>query len=226
VPGAIARGSLSAFLLLKVDLKIDVRDAPVRQRRPAREARDVFHVCGAHDAARVDADVLEDAVQVHVLLRMRVDEIVVMVPGDGEDGLPVELGVVKTVEQVKSTWSRGGDAHAEPSGVLGIRAGHEGGRLLVAGLNEPDVLTSRAEGFHDAVDAVPWHPKDDLNAPLAQNVDQDVRGGVTHHIAPSASIGLVVASPSATAAKGPWIERFMQRHRRARTRKAELSDLT
>jgi hypothetical protein len=92
------RGSLASVLLLQVHREVDVGHALVRERGAAREVRDVLDVRGSHDAGRVDAHVLEHPIEIDILLGVCVDQVVEMMPGDGDDGLPVHLGVVEAVQ--------------------------------------------------------------------------------------------------------------------------------
>ena len=58
----------------------------------------------------------------------------------------VELGVVEAVEQVDRARARGRHAHADLARELGVGAGGEGGELLVAQLDELDLLADLVEG--------------------------------------------------------------------------------
>jgi hypothetical protein len=74
------------------------RDAAAGNSRPAGELGDVLHVRRPHHAGAVDRDVREHAIEVDVLLRERVDQVVKVMAGDGEHGLAVELRVVEPVQ--------------------------------------------------------------------------------------------------------------------------------
>ena len=63
---------------LKVHREIHVGNAAAGQRLAASEIGDVANVFRPHDARAVDGDVLEHLIEVHVLLRVGVDEIVEM----------------------------------------------------------------------------------------------------------------------------------------------------
>ena len=76
-------------------------DAAVGERRATGLIDDVFDVRGSHDTGVVNGHVHEDLVELDILLGLRGDQIVVLQPGDGEDRLTVQLGVVKAVEEVK-----------------------------------------------------------------------------------------------------------------------------
>src|SRR5438552_14691855 len=76
--------------------------------------------------------------------------------------------------------SRRRQADAELAGVLGVSAGHEGGRFLVAYLDEAHVVLTLAQRFHDAVDAVAGEPEDHLDSPVEQRIDEDFRSCLGH----------------------------------------------
>src|SRR5439155_9612606 len=100
-------------------------------------------------------------------------------------GLAVELGIVEAVQQVEPARSRGRQAYAEPARVLRITTGHERRRLLVADLDEADLVPALAQRLHDAVDAVAGQAEDDLDAPVQQGLDEHVRGGGLRHASSS-----------------------------------------
>jgi hypothetical protein len=106
-----------------------------------------------------------------------------LVAGDGEDRLAIQLGVVEAVQQVEAARTRGGQADAELPRVLRVGARHEGGGLLVADLDEPDLLPPRAERLHDAVDAVAGQAENHFDAPVTEGLDQYVGRGVGHQAA-------------------------------------------
>ena len=129
----------------------------------------------AHDAAVVDADVHEQFVELDVLLRERVQEIVELQPGDGENRLLVQVRVVQPVQQVNAAGPRGGDADAEPARPFRIGAGGESGRLFVADLDKADIVLAAAQRLDNAVDPVARNAEHDSHTPVDQCVDQDIR---------------------------------------------------
>ena len=145
---------LPGFLLLEVRGEGDVRNAAVGEGVAAGEVRDLLDVGGAHHPGVVTATSAKTDGG-HVLLAVGIHQVVVLVPGDGEDGLAVHLGVVQAVQEVEGAGARGRQAHAEFPGELGIAAGHERGGLLVAHLDEADPVLARAQRLHDPVDPVP-----------------------------------------------------------------------
>ena len=105
-------------------------------------------------------------------------------PGDREHRLAVELGVVQAVEQVDPARPGGREADAQLAGELGVAAGHERGRFLVAHLDEADLVLALAQRLHDPVDAVAGQAEDDLDAPVDAGFDQNVRRGIRHYTLP------------------------------------------
>jgi hypothetical protein len=89
----------------------------------------------------------------------------------------------------------GRQADAEPAGPLGVAAGHEGGGLLVLDEQEPDAVLVTAQPFHDPVDAVAGQPEHDLNAPVLQNLNQNVSSRLSHG-APSSAVQVQVPRPA------------------------------
>ena len=62
-----------------------------------------FGVHGPHDSAVVHAYVFIELVQFHILLLMRLDEIVKLEAGNGKDWLAVELCIVEAVQQMDAS---------------------------------------------------------------------------------------------------------------------------
>jgi hypothetical protein len=58
-----------------------------------------------HDALVVGGNVHEELVQVHILLVMGADQVVEGMTRDGQDRLPVALGIVQAIEQVNAAGS-------------------------------------------------------------------------------------------------------------------------
>ena len=100
--------------------------------------------------------------------------------GDRQHRLAVQLGVVEAVQQMNAAGAGGGQADAEPAGVLGVGAGHEGRGLLVPHLDEADLVLARAQRLHDAVDAVAGKSEDHVDAPVQNGFDENVAAGVCH----------------------------------------------
>ncbi len=81
-------------------------------------------------------DVLEQRGEVNLLLVVAAEAEPRLLADDRDDRLVVELGVIEAVEEVDRARPGGGEADAGFAGELGVGAGHEGGHLLVADLDE------------------------------------------------------------------------------------------
>src|SRR5207237_3243127 len=79
----------------------------------------------------------------------------------------------------------GRDAHADLTGELRVRAGHEGRELLVARLDELDPVLRAVERAHDTVDPVAGIAEYAAHAPGMQPLDDLVADGLAH----AASLG-------------------------------------
>jgi hypothetical protein len=107
-----------------------------------------------HDPAVVDRDIHEQLVELHVLLREGMHQIVEGHAGDGQHGYLVELGVVQPVEQVDATWPGGRHADSQSTGKFGVAARHQRGGLLVANVDEADVVAAFAQRLDNSVNPV------------------------------------------------------------------------
>ena len=110
------------------------------QSLPAGKIGYVANMLGSHDARTIHSDIFENLIEVDILLGVRVDQIVEVVPGDGQDRLAVHFGIVQAVEQMDATRAGSGHADAEPASVLGIGTGHERGSFLVSHLQKTNFL--------------------------------------------------------------------------------------
>src|SRR5438552_1929969 len=84
-----------------------------------------------------------------LMMGVGVDQVVVVVAGDGQDRLAVHLGVIQAIEEVDAARAAGSQAATQPAGVLGIAAGHERRRFLVPHLQEANPVLARPQRFHD-----------------------------------------------------------------------------
>jgi hypothetical protein len=174
----------------------------VGERGAAGHVDHVLHMRGAHDALIELRHIGEHFVELHVLLRIGADEVVVLQAGDGEHGLAVELGVVKPVQEMQAAGPGSGEAHAELAGVFRVPAGHERRGLLVSHLDEADPVGALAQRFHDPVDAVPGQAENDLYVPVEQPFDEEIRSsGRCHGVAPLNACGHARCVPN-RGAKG------------------------
>src|SRR5690349_13541541 len=95
VPGHISLRVLLDLVVLEIDGKIDMRDAAPSQCGTAGDIRDLLDVRRSHDARIINGNVDICFVEIDVLLRMSIDKVMIVVPGDRKDWLPVELRIVE-----------------------------------------------------------------------------------------------------------------------------------
>src|SRR5947209_19282036 len=96
-----------------------------------------------------------------------------MESGERQHRLAVQLGIIETIQQMNTAWSRGSQADSKAVCVFSVGAGHERGRFFMAHLNKADFIAPGAEGLHDAVNAVTGQAKNYLDAPIVQGIDQN-----------------------------------------------------
>ena len=174
-PVALRAPGFREILFLDIIGDREMRDAAPAERRSAGKARDALHMRRVGDLHVEHRQIVEHARQVDILLREGLDEVVILHARDGEHRGLVELGIIKPGEKMRAAGAGGGEADAEAAGPLGIGRGHEGRRLLMAHLDEADAVLPRPERLHDAVDAVSGQAEDELDAPLDERLDEDVR---------------------------------------------------
>jgi len=63
-----------------------------------------------------------------------------------------------------------------------MSAGHKGGHLFVTDLNIVHLLPGTPNGPNDAVYPITWKPKDSMNAPFIETLDQEIADVDTHGI--------------------------------------------
>src|SRR5438105_4540952 len=73
-----------------------------------------------------------------------------------------------------------GQADADLARPLGVRAGHEGGLLLVPYLDEVELVPVAVEGADDRVDPVPGITVDPFDAVLGESFEQEVGCQLSH----------------------------------------------
>jgi len=151
-----------------------VRDTATAEGGPAGHVSHDQGVAGAGDGGVVQRDTLHQLDRVHILHEAGVDQIMEGETGDGDNGRAVHLGVVKSVQQMDCTRAGGGDAGAEPPGVLGIAAGHEDGCLLVPHADIADLVLSHADGLDQGPDSVADHPENDRHLPGDERLHDDI----------------------------------------------------
>ena len=124
-----------------IDGNGDVRDAAIRQAPSGRPGPRRFPHGSAPMIARVvDGDIHENFVELDVLLGMRVDQIVILQPGDREHRLAVQFGVIQAVQQMNAAGAGSCKADTQLAGVFRIGAGHERGGFFVPHLDESDFV--------------------------------------------------------------------------------------
>jgi hypothetical protein len=143
----------------------------------------------------VNADILKKLVELHILLRESMQKVVKLQARYREHRLSIELGIVEAIEQMNAAWSGRREAHAELSGPFGVSAGHERGRLFMADLDKADAVLALAKCLDNSVDPVAGYPKDHLDSPIDECLDQDISRRTSH-------AGLLVFVNHATAAAG------------------------
>src|SRR5207302_1193000 len=86
------------------------------------------------------------------------------------------------------------------SGHLCVGAGREGGDLLVAGLDELELVAHLVEGTEQAVNPVTGVAVDALDAPLGEAIEDEL-GGVGHKSISFAVLALVIGLPERSSRK-------------------------
>src|SRR3569623_1179834 len=160
----------------------------------------VAHLCvAAHHLYIVARHVLEQRYQIDFLLIVAAESRQLLLADDGDHGLVIELGVVKSVQQMNRARARGGEAHADFAGELGVCASHERSHLFMTRLHESDIPLNALERAHDAVDAVAGIAVDAAHTPLPQTLQEKVGGGVAHTMPPCFSCALTVVTAACCA---------------------------
>jgi hypothetical protein len=151
-----------------------MRNAAVGERRSASEFDEVFDVGWTHHSRVEHTDIFIQLVELDILLRERVKQIMELQAGDRQYRLAVELGVVQSVEQVNPARTRCGDTDTEPTGPFGVGARVEGRRLFMPHLNEMNLILVGAECFDDSVDAISGKAKDSIDIPFDESFDEKI----------------------------------------------------
>ena len=113
--------------LLKVHRNRDMSHASLRQRCAASLIGEVFHVIGSHHPLVEDTCIDEELIELHILLRERPDQIVIMQASESKHRLAIELGIVQPIEEMDAAGSRCGQTHTKSARVFCIGARHERG---------------------------------------------------------------------------------------------------
>jgi hypothetical protein len=145
--------------------------------------------------AELARDVAEQPLQIDLLLVVGAERHALLLADDRDHGLVVLGGVVEAVEQVDRARPRGRHADADLAGELRVRARHERGELLVADLDEAELVRCAVERTEEAVDAVAGIPVDRAHAPAVQPLHDEVADGGAHDGLPSRPRVAAIAIP-------------------------------
>src|SRR2546423_818109 len=145
-----------------------MRGTAAAERGAACQVQCVFDVRCAHYPGVVPADVNKKLIELDILLRKGVNQVVILQSSQSQDWGPVELCVVQTVEQMNAARAGGGEANSEPAGELRVAAGHECSCFLVPHLNEPDFLLALPQRLHDPVDPIARDAENSVHSPVDQ----------------------------------------------------------
>src|SRR6185437_11262843 len=97
---ALRSGLAFGLHILNISRKGDVRDLAIYGGRAASEFRYVFDMGWTHHTRVVSSHVHEETVQRYVLLGKGVIQVMIWQASDGQYRLAIELGVIKSIEQV------------------------------------------------------------------------------------------------------------------------------
>lgn len=85
-------------------------------------------------------------------------------PSDGKHRLQVALCIIKSVEQMHTTWARGGAAHPKTPCVLCIAHGGEGRGLFMPHLDELQLVLMRSQRLEEPVHSISGKAKHRINS--------------------------------------------------------------
>src|SRR5262245_42599270 len=86
IGGVVSNVSLLTFadhLVLQIDWKIDVGHASIPESRTTSKVDYILRMGRSHYTGIIDRYVSKQPVEVYILLGVRIDQIMVMMPGDG-----------------------------------------------------------------------------------------------------------------------------------------------
>lgn len=156
------------------------RHLPLADRHAQGSVQHMEQLCRADHGLDIGGNVLEQALQIDFLLVVAAQRGSRLLADDGQHRLMIHARVVEPVQQVDRARPRGGEAHPDLSGELGVGAGHEGRHLLVAHADIVECLGAPAHGAHDPVDAIAGVAEDALHPPLAQAFEQLIGNRAGH----------------------------------------------
>ncbi len=168
-------------LLLQIVGQQQRGHAALTQRGTHRTVHQMPHL-GGHAGLlhKRTGHVLEQGGQVDFLLIVAAQRGTCLLPRNCQHRHVIQARIVQTGQQVRGARPRGGDAHTQFAGELGMCGGHEGGHFLMAGLDKFDLAVRAAQCAEHAVDTVAGVPVDAGHAPLVQSFDQKIRYGSVH----------------------------------------------
>ena len=79
-----------------------MRHAPIGESSATREIGDVLYMVRSHDARVVHRDIHKNFVELDVLLRMSVYEIVILQSRERENRGAIELRIVEAIQQMQA----------------------------------------------------------------------------------------------------------------------------
>src|SRR6185437_789446 len=111
---------------------------------------------------------------------MPAERVTRLLARNGKHRHVVEPCIVQAGHQVRGAGARGGDAHAQLTGELGVSGSHERRHFLVAGLDELDLAVCPVERAEHSVDAVAGIAKDLSHSPGVEPLDDEVSDSLCH----------------------------------------------
>ncbi len=142
-----------------------------------RLLEDAHDVLGALDQVVVLGDGPADFDDGRLLEGVAADDRRADLPGDGDDGAGVELGVGEGGDEVGGAGTAGGDADADPAGGAGVALGREAAALFVARQDGAQAVGDVGERLVDRHTGAAGVGENDLDAVVEQALDQDIGPG-------------------------------------------------
>ena len=138
------------------------------------DVRHVIDVVRSHHARIVNRYIHEHAVEVDVLLPLRVDQIMIVMARNGQHRLPIHFGIIQAIEQMNAARTGSAQTNTQLARVFGVAAGHEGGGLFMADLDKANLLLVLPQRFHDAIDAIAGQAENDFHAPVDKSFSEKI----------------------------------------------------
>jgi hypothetical protein len=131
------------------------------------------HLGGCRCFLRKTSDVREHAVEIKLLLIAGAPNGRFSLAAYRQHGRVIQLGIVQAGDEVGGARTAGRQTDAKSTGELGMGDGHERRHLLVADLNEFD-LVGPLQGPDYPVNAVTRIPVDSANSPFVQAFNDEI----------------------------------------------------